>query len=240
MERSINQQELERFEQYVFHRMSVSERNDFEADLANNAELKAKFEQLYPLVEGIQRSSFKKDILADLHRETQQQSRTTERKLFNGNNWLWLAAACFAILLVAVFFNFPTKEERLFAKHFEPDPGLPTVMSTTGNYDFYYGMVDYKLGNYEKAISKWDSLQVIDPKNDTLNYFLGAAYLAKKQASKAIPYLQLVSESENKFQQYSYYYLALAYLKEGEIERAKQALQKSNLEEADRLQEDLE
>ena len=104
------------------------------------------------------------------------------------------------------------------------------------NYAFNKAMVAYKEGKYQEAIGSWEKLYQNNPDNDSLNYFLGAAHLANSEAHKAIPYLENVfPQAESSFQQESLWYLGLAYLKSGEVEKAKEFLEKSNRPEKEEL-----
>ena len=101
-------------------------------------------------------------------------------------------------------------------------------MGTSSNYEFYYGMVNYKRKEYAEAILRWETLYAANPENDTLVYFLGVANLAKGNARQAEKYLQSAKEkTESTFYEDAQYYLALAFLRENKIKEAKEALAKS-------------
>lgn len=152
----------------------------------------------------------------------------TSKKIIRIPRVVYWAAACAAAVLVIVFFTQNTKSspERLFAKHFSPDPGLPTTMSSTKQYDFYDGMVNYKLEEYQIALKKWEPLLKQHPKNDTLNYFVGVAYLALGNSEKALPYLNTVlNETTGIFKEDAVHYKIMALLKEGKNTEAIKLLQ---------------
>src|SRR5690606_38198090 len=93
----------------------------------------------------------------------------------------WAVAACTIGLLLAgiLFFFSRTPEEKLFVQFYRPDPGLPTLMGVSDHYEFENAMVSYKMGSYGEAIEGWRQLLKTYPQNDTLNYFIGSAYLAE-------------------------------------------------------------
>ena len=155
--------------------------------------------------------------------------------------WRKFAAAAVILMAVAGFWWFDTPQnEQLYSEYFTPDPGLPTVMSTSDNYDFYDAMVDYKQGKYIMAIEKWETLQSNNVKNDTLDYFLGVAYLAYKNQKNAIPFLEKSTQnSDFPLLNDAYYYLGLAYLKDGNIEKARANFKLSNYEESKMLLKEL-
>jgi len=138
--------------------------------------------------------------------------------------------------------NFKSQErnQQLYATYFQPDPGLPTTMSSSTDFLFFEAMVFYKQGDYEKAITKWDPLLKEKPKNDTLNYFLGVAHLANENEDEAITFLQWASEhQQSRFLSDIYHYLGMAHLKQGDEERALIALRKSDLKKSKDLLEEL-
>ena len=143
-----------------------------------------------------------------------------------------LALAASILLLIGVgtwaaFFT-GNSTQKIFAENFKPDPGLPTTMGTSSQYEFYYGMVSYKRKEYTEAISRWEPLYAAEPKNDTLVYFLGVANLANGNARQAENYLELANEkTESVFYEDIQYYLALTYLKQNKIIEAKEILSKS-------------
>ncbi len=61
-----------------------------------------------------------------------------------------------------------------------------SAMGIGDNYLFNKAMLDYKTGNYKKAIDEWSKLKTSMPQNDTLNYFLGAAQQADGNSAAAI------------------------------------------------------
>jgi len=145
-----------------------------------------------------------------------------------------LAAAVIILLAVTGFWWFSTPQhKKLYSEYFTPDPGLPTVMSSNSNFEFYDAMVNYKQADYDLAIEKWDA---IHGKGDTLNYFLGVAHLANKNENLALSYLESASKNlEFPLIDDTYYYLGLAYLKDGNVEKSKESLEKSTLENSKSL-----
>ena len=109
-------------------------------------------------------------------------------------------------------------------------------MSSSNNFPFYDAMVNYKQGEYAIAISKWEKIEQKSPDNDTINYFLGVAYLAHQNVEKAVPYLsKTINNSNSVFLEDAYFYLGLAYLKSDKKEKAKQAFQKSKSEKSQEI-----
>lgn len=146
----------------------------------------------------------------------------------------WWAIAASGLVLIAFSLwvllqeTKATSAQQIFAENFTPDPGLPTTMGTSSDYEFYSGMVSYKQKKYDEAISQWAPLYAANPQNDTLTYFLGVANLAKGNTEQAEKYLEIsLYRDDAAFPGETNYYLALTYLKEDKVKDAKEILKNS-------------
>lgn len=234
---NISQELLERVERFYNGTLSKQESLDFELQLSEDSEFKTQVEDIKTLIFGIENQSLKEqldvfhDDLVDAHPKSSSASGFfTLRKL---------AAAVVILLAITGYWWFNTPQhEKLYSTYFTPDPGLPTTMSSDSNFEFYDAMVNYKRGEYKIAIEKWES---INTKNDTLNYFLGVAHLANKKHQNAISFLEAsIDNPDFPLLNDAYYYLSLAYLKEGDIELAKKYLSLSSVEQSKSLLSELE
>lgn len=218
----ISQELLEIIERYINGSMTSQELKDFNQLLELDNEFKIKVEDIKTMLSGIEGQSLKEHL--DEQHENIPKTIDKKIKYLNFNK---IAAAVAVIIAIGSIWFFSTpKNEKLYANHFKPYPELPTTMSSTNNYDFYDGMMKYKHGDYNIAIDKWKVLSEQKPENDTLNYFLGLAHMANKNTSEAIPFLERSVEAPDEFVflNEAYYYLGLAYLKEGNLELAKKNL----------------
>ncbi len=142
----------------------------------------------------------------------------------------WLVAASIAAVIgVAAWLLVPSGQDRAFDAYYQKDPGLISAMGISDHFDFDDAMIDYKKGDYDKAIASWEKLSAAAPLNDTLNYFLGSAWLAKKNSSKAIGYFRRVLPVKNsQFLPEANWYLGLCLIKEGKKQEAIPYLQQSD------------
>ncbi|MCB0445210.1 MAG: tetratricopeptide repeat protein [Gelidibacter sp.] len=227
---NISQELLETVERYHNNTMPANERKTFEAQLQNDTNFKAQVADIKTLLLGIETQALKEQ-LDSFHNELSKTSTIIKPKPnVRFLNFKKVAVAAILILSLGAFWWFSSStNSKLYANYFTPDPGLPTTMGTTDNYAFFDAMVNYKQGDYKTAISKWKKLELNDPKNDTINYFLGVAYLADKNTDKAITYLnKTVKVPESVFTKDAYFYLGLAFLKSEKTDKAKEAFQKSS------------
>ncbi|WP_026754471.1 tol-pal system YbgF family protein [Sediminibacter sp. Hel_I_10] len=237
-EHHISQELLERTERYLENSMSQHERLDFELQLQENAQLRSDVEDIKILLLGIENQSLK-ERLDVFHEDLAHTPEVTKGKSQRFAHWRKFAAAAIILLAVTSFwwFNNPSNE-RLYADYFEPDPGLPTVMSNTDaeTFSFYDAMVNYKQGDYRTAIDKWETLKLQKPDSDTLNYFLGVAHLANNDEKAAISFLEkAANHSDFALNKDAYYYLGLAYLKADNTQKAIAYLEKSDMESSKEL-----
>lgn len=176
------------------------------------------------------------DKLSDFH----QQIATPVKKI---SRFTWGIAACIAFVIAfgALFFFSKSPEEKWFAHFYKPDPGLPTLMGVSDSYEFENAMVSYKTGDYQKALGAWQGLRKANPANDTLTYFIGSAFLAQGRADSAVTNLNtVVAMPQSVFRSDAAWYLALAWLKQGNKAEAIKALRQSDHANKERLLQELD
>ncbi|WP_299111551.1 tetratricopeptide repeat protein [uncultured Winogradskyella sp.] len=226
----ISQEEFEMIEAYINGQLSNEDLLAFEGRLKNEKLLALKVENIKTILTGIE-TQVMKEQLDEFHNNLSHHKNETvvHQPKVKILHWKRIAVAAILMMSLGGFWIFNgNPNERLYAKYFTPDPGLPTTMSTSDNYEFYEAMVYYKQGDYKSAISKWETLQIAKPNNDSLNYFIGVAYMASKNETKAIPFLEKSTTNKSfTFLMDAYYYLGLAYLKTDHIELAKKNFNKS-------------
>jgi len=222
---NISQKDFELIDRYINNDLSENEKIDFENRLNSDSKFKQHFKEQLLLSQAIEEQVLT-GKLNEFHKEA-----TTKVISINNNSSFYrkLAVAASIAILIGIggflFLNKPTNNEKVFATYFKPDPGLATTMGTTTQFEFLDAMVDYKQGNYAKAIKKWEPILKYNPTNDSLNYFIGVAYLADENEKSAIKHLIPVTKNSNSvFVKDAYFYLGLAYLKSGNLELAKKNL----------------
>lgn len=235
---NISPELLETVERYLNQTMPLDERQTFENRLATDTDLKTRVEEIKTLILGIETQALK-EKLDQFHNEIPNADKET--KVISFNYKKLLVAASVVIALGMFWYYGENSNTKLYNKYYSQDPGLPTTMGTQDNYEFYNAMVSYKRKEYDTAISKWESLLLKKPENDTLNYFIGSAYLAKEKENKAISYLAKATEfKQSIFINEAYYYLGLAYLKTNQVELAKTSFKQSNMSSSKNLLKELE
>ncbi|MCS4435755.1 tetratricopeptide repeat protein [Aquiflexum gelatinilyticum] len=238
-----SQQEFERIESYILGLMTEEEKLSFESELKIDQNLKTRYEDIKVLLQEVELASLK-DSMEVFHAELKSSTPVGPINSKKPFTWKPLAVAASLLFLLAitlwVFLGNTNENEKLFTAYYQPDPGMVTAMGTNSNYEFDRGMVDYKTGDYQAAITRWEKLLAQKPHNDTLNYFLGSALLAVGDDKLALPFLQKTLETESGiFLKEASWYLGLAYLKSGNNAEALKYLQNSGREEAAEIIEKL-
>lgn len=222
----VSQEFLETVERFINNTMSKNELQEFEAKL-QNPEFKTQVDDIKTLILGIEAQALKEqlDIFYDNISVSDNTIINTSKVISFPFRKLVVAAVIVIALGSFWFFNQTSSNEKLYSQYFSPDPGLPTTMGETANFEFYDAMVNYKQGDYKTAISKWETLLKTQSENDTLNYFLGVAHLANNNYKNAIKHLDFVIQNTSiSFKNEAHYYLGLAYLKADNLELAKKNL----------------
>lgn len=230
---------FERTESYLMQKMTNEEHQVFEKELTTNGQLYNYVQETRLLILGIKENGLRNNI--DSWHKVFANNKPAKKVNLSLPRWLAAAAIITVIGLGAwfVFFN-KNQHERLFAQFYKPDTGLVTAMSTTDQYEFDRAMLNYKTGNYDKALQAWQTLLLSKPGSDTLHYFIASSYLATGNEAKALASFKKVEENSNSyFLKDTYWYIGLLLVKEGREAEAKSYLQKSNHWQKDKLIESL-
>lgn len=217
----ITQEEIELIDQYFNNQLTTSAFNEFEERLIKDPDWAIKVQEQKLTRLGIQQEALSNQ-LEEFHQHIRPAIKGISRPFIH-TKYLAAAASILvvagALLWILIFNN--SSEKQLYSKFYQPDEGLPTLMGVSENYVFEAAMVDYKMGQYQKAINEWEQLLTANAANDTLNYFIGSAYLALDNSDKAITYFdKTLSVTQTAFLQEAQWYKALALLKNGNKEAA--------------------
>lgn len=234
----ITLEEWEQIEAFLNGSLTAEAEQAFRLQLEKDNVLAAKVEQVRLSILTVEEAGLREDM-ESFHARLQQQpviAIEAHRKT-NVKKWLAIAAVFIAVCIATMLYlQQPSKNERLFSTYYKADPGLSTTMSQTDDYTFEKAMVEYKTKNYTKAIDSWQLLLKDNPDSDTLNYFIGSAYLALNKTATAIPYFENITlKPGSEFVSDACWYLGLALIKTGRVEEGKKQIAKSERPEKDEL-----
>ena len=235
---TITTDELESIELYLLGEKSSEQKLSFRNKMSEDIYWADKVTEVKLLLAGIETASIKERL--DSYHINIKKNHPEK----GGGNIIALrsklmVAASVALLVtmsVWVFTMQGNKYEKLYVAYYKPDPGLMSAMGLGDNYLFNKAMLDYKTGDYKKAIVEWSKLKTDMPSNDTLNYFLGAAQQAEGKSAAAITLLKsMVADASKPFYKDACWYTGLALLKQGAINEAVLYLEKSGRPESNEL-----
>jgi len=233
----IDQELFERIEAYLLQRMSAEDRAGFEEEMKHDEKLRNEVRLQQRLIAAAETLSHEDGSWI-------KKSLAPVKSMGNKKVMLWYAAAAIVLVLAGAWF-YRTRSlsaESVYARYFVPDSGLPVVMSgNDNNYDFYDGMISYKEEDYHRAIEIWAEVYKKNDANDTLQYYMGLAFLNDRNP-EAVSYLQRVAQNqESVWQDRAIWYLTLACLKFDRISEAKKWVDKiTDKQQAELLKKDIE
>jgi len=224
---TMDDKNFEKMEDYIHGKLSALEQQRFEDEMAQDEVLRQEVALYRRLIDAVETESARQ-LLEQIHEENFAKE-TTVVPLQSRRAFFPLAiAASLALLVLAGWWLFTlqsTQAEGLYAAYFFPAVGLPTTLGYTEDPQFAEGMISYKLQEYAEARNYWKSLVEADPQNDTLNYYMGIAFLADEMPDQAVNHLQrVVQQDESAYQNDAKWYVALAYLLAEQEENAKTIL----------------
>jgi len=219
----VSETELDLIDKYLLDELSPEQTNSFNEKIQKDKDWLTKVEDTRLMVAGIQETILEKRM-DDFHEELiSEKKQVAKDKVFKLNT-RWVVAASVLItasVLAGLLLTKQNKFQTLYSNYYTPDPGLLTAMGSSDNYSFEQGMVDYKNGEYKKAILAWDNLLLANPDSDTLHFFLGVSNQALGNELVAKKHLEyIVKDSALSFYSDACWYLGLLHLKQKETQPA--------------------
>ncbi|MBN8789020.1 MAG: hypothetical protein J0I84_18195 [Terrimonas sp.] len=211
----ISKEELELIDKYLNNHLYGDELAAFEQRLLEDTIWKQKVEEVKLISLSIQEAGLEKKL--DAFRQELTAPEIAPVKNITWKKWMVAAAVIILMAVSTLLVLRKPEHERLYSAYYKPDPGLPVVMGeeAKSNYTLYDGMIDYKEGNYNKAIEKWKSIGDTNEYTDTLNYYIGVAALSAGDMEQAVLYLNKASaKTHSSYRQKAMWYLALIYIKQ--------------------------
>ncbi len=240
----VNEPLQERIQLYLKGLLPPDEVTQFEGEIEQNEELKDEVQlqrevnallQLYGNRETLKG---KLDAIADEYEaESEEESEATTAPpktiSFTQRMRPLLAIAAILVLVVGAYFvlNNQDDPQRLYAKHFTPYTNTLTVRGVEDTTAIANAektaMQQYENQAFDQAAATFDQLTRLNPADqNTYLFYAGVARLANQQPKEAIQHLQTVAGTDNPYREQAQWYIALAYLKDNDIDQAKNSLDK--------------
>lgn len=194
---------------------------DFNRLLLNDSDFKKEFEFQKEIQESL--------ILNDREktkRQLQDWDLESSKKPFK----YWAVAAGLVLLLSISFTWFLTQEkqsnEELFIAYFEPYRNIvhPIVRGESSSDVQTKAFEAYEEKDFDKSITLFNNILKKDSSNTVIAFYKANALLQKNQTTEAISIFKENIKSSESLQDKNLWYLALAYVKENNIEEATKTL----------------
>lgn len=209
-------------QRYFSNSLSKEEKVLFDDLLKNNQQFSDQFHFEQDLQKAIsdQKRTELKSKLMDFEKDTVASPNNGKSSV---NYKKWLVAASIVVLLGLGYLQFSNPNlNTLYNDNFQVYPN--TEVSITRGEDAETvertAFIAYETGDYEKALQLFMEL----PEQPYINFYKAQCYLQLEQFSKAVELFKLNVSKGTKYIPESYWYMALANLKLGDEEKAKDAL----------------
>ena len=149
------------------------------------------------------------------------------KQVTKNNPCRYLAIA--AIILGAVFllrYFLPSTPDRLYNKFYEPFDLVSDVVRSPGNTEVSMNLEtaisNYNEGRYNEALEGFANIEMTEGNEDNVVFYQGIAFLATEDYLKASSLLSKAMVSDSDFIIEAKWYLALSYLKTGDLIKAEE------------------
>lgn len=233
---NLTEEHIELFDRFLRNEMNEQEKADFLSRLENDKEFKDAFDSFKLLEDAFEDA----EIIAfkDQLKDWDKQEEPAKPK---GRVIRLMAVAASIIILVGLsipFFLNGDSPQKMAENYFSPYENVVTIRGDKEAID--EGMLLYEEGKYSEAIPIFVSCS----DNVTAYFYLGECHMAMKDYIKAIDVFEAVRIESDLLKDIATYHLALAYLGNGNKEKATEVLTEISTDsdyhqEALRILEDL-
>ena len=141
----------------------------------------------------------------------------------------WMLAAAIAIIVAGIYYlvqNQSGASDDLFTQYFEPYPLSAYTVATEGEESVPAALQAYQQGDYQEAVNRFEATEPTLSSAPTFTFYHALSLLGNQQGGEAIPILQAVIQQADArgVTQPAEWYLALAYLQDGQQEMALETL----------------
>ncbi len=224
-----NLRDIQTIEKYLKGALTEAEMEEVEIRTLQDTAFLVEFQTVKLLVKGIKESAQQttlKEKIQRLESTVHAASSNTIVTMRAGRNRVvyGLVAAVVLFLIMMPFLSIQkSSPEELFNRHFavSPNMGLQTSRSDIAAHPAYPAYQAYELGNYAEAARLFESIIEGSDHRNTDLFHLGNCYLVLGAWDPAIEALEQVVTSETTLTENARWYLALAYLRVSDSEKAR-------------------
>jgi len=234
---TLSEHDIELIDKYLIGKINKEERQLLESKIDESSVFSEEVKLRQEMIASIKKQDRKhlRKELNELYQESKNEKPTVR--------YFYWAAASVAIIIVSFLFLFyPSNKSELFQAYYQPFPEPPALRGSAG--DKSEAMLAYSKGQYQKALTIFSSSP---ESSDSLSLYIGNCLLNLNQEEKAKEHFTEILKGKNEsLKEHAQWYLVLSYIKNDNIDRASQLLEKIIIEQgayyklATELKSDLE
>lgn len=211
------------FDQYLKGELTKTEVTEFEDRLGSDEDFMKQFSLHKETLEGIE-LHFDQELKSKLQAVEYEVS---QQPTSSGFGIWWRVAAVISIVLVSIlwFYNQQGGTDEAFQAFYKPYPNIVNPSSRGLNDESDSWSAAYNTGNYMLAMSAIEKELQQKPGNLDLLFYHGQSALATNQLSQASRQFQaVINRDSSRYTGPAIWYLSLIELKQGDIDSAKDYL----------------
>lgn len=187
------------------------------------------FKQEVDFLKNVQRVSETEDDALFRNQLTTYETEISPKKVFLNSKWIKPFSAIAAIFIITIsislFMNKDINNDSLFSSYFEPSKNVsaPIVRSEKDEHLTNRAFIAYSEADYQQATSLFQKA-FEQTGNSELLLYEGNALLAMDKVTEAIEVFKTHLTYSDALTNRTHWYLALAYVKSNQLDKAKQEL----------------
>ena len=221
----------EQIEDYLLGRLSQEEQAAFEKELATNQILQDEVSFRRLTIHGVKQSGKDemRDRLKKIHKEYERKNDNQINTKINQiwPKWIGIAASVLLLITAGIFFLDKNEfnSQVAFNEYYEAVPlRLATRDSKTEKTILQLSEL-YNNKEYKKALPYFQNMLDIDSQNTRMRLGAGICHLELNQLNSArAQFLDIIKAKDFRLQHQANWYMALTYLKEGNLVEVKKYL----------------
>jgi len=218
----MEEEEIELIEKYLFNKMNINEKTEFENSLKSNPDLLINFNLVKEGILSI------KEIDNNNKNHLKKKLNEWDKEENAKKHFFYYAVASISILILSFSFYLFKIKENSFNKYFVKAPGIPNLMSINNNEDSLTEPMNlYKRKKYSECLNLLNVINISKPNNDTVLFYKGICLVETYNYKDALPQFEKISKKINSiYFEKSLINISLLYWKLGDKNQAKMILSK--------------
>ncbi len=220
----MNTKKQEEIDQYLFNKLSATEKTDFDQKMADNKNIKEDFLLQKRVVQNIQSygNELLKGRLQTIHQEMITKQKKSPILLYA------LGIACSMVLIIFTFLYFNNSSQiATFHDYYEPySLSFQTRSTNQLRYENDFKIqILYQNQQYAEALSLLEKLSIKNPKNPKFLLGKGICYIELEEWEKALAtFNAIIQLNDPFFKDHAIWYAALVHYKLQNFHQAKNNL----------------